>query len=125
MSTILSSSSPIHSSALVILLLVHSSLFFLLFLLFFYFCYCVIHCCLFFIPSLVFGDGDCSHEVKRHLLLGRKLMTNLDNILKPVYLWPIIGMAKPIQYCKVINLQLNKFILNNKAEILLCQQISV
>ena len=28
------------------------------------------------------GDGDCSHEIKRHLLLGRKVMTNLDNILK-------------------------------------------
>ena len=28
------------------------------------------------------GDGDCSHEVKRHLLLGRKVMTNLDSILK-------------------------------------------
>ena len=29
-----------------------------------------------------FADGDCSHEVKRHLLLGRKVMTNLDSILK-------------------------------------------
>ena len=28
------------------------------------------------------GDGDCSHEIKRHFLLGRKAMTNLDNILK-------------------------------------------
>ena len=28
------------------------------------------------------ADGDCSHEIKRHLLLGRKAMTNLDNILK-------------------------------------------
>ena len=28
------------------------------------------------------ADGDCSHEIKRHLLLGRKVMTNLDNILK-------------------------------------------
>ena len=28
------------------------------------------------------GDGDCSHEIKRHLLLGRKAMTNLDNVLK-------------------------------------------
>ena len=27
------------------------------------------------------ADGDCSHEIKRHLLLGRKVMTNLDNIL--------------------------------------------
>ena len=27
-------------------------------------------------------DGDCSHEIKRHLLLGRKVMTNLDSVLK-------------------------------------------
>ena len=32
--------------------------------------------------SQITADGDCSHEIKRHLLLGRKFMTNLDNILK-------------------------------------------
>ena len=32
--------------------------------------------------SKITADGDCSHEIKRRLLLGRKLMTNLDNILK-------------------------------------------
>ena len=32
--------------------------------------------------SKITGDGDCSHEIKRHLLLGRKAMTNLDSILK-------------------------------------------
>ena len=32
--------------------------------------------------SKITADGDCSHEIKRHLLLGRKTMTNLDNILK-------------------------------------------
>ena len=32
--------------------------------------------------SKITADEDCSHEIKRHLLLGRKLMTNLDNILK-------------------------------------------
>ena len=32
--------------------------------------------------SKITTDGDCSHEIKRHLLLGRKVMTNLDNILK-------------------------------------------
>ena len=31
---------------------------------------------------LISADGDCSHEIKRHLLLGRKVMTNLDSILK-------------------------------------------
>ena len=40
------------------------------------------------VADFIFGgsestaDGDCSHEIKRHLLLGRKSMTNLDNILK-------------------------------------------
>ena len=32
--------------------------------------------------SKITVDGDCSHEIKRHLLLGKKVMTNLDNILK-------------------------------------------
>ena len=32
--------------------------------------------------SQITADGDCSHEIKRHLLLGRKVMTNLDSILK-------------------------------------------
>ena len=32
--------------------------------------------------SKITADGDCSHEIKRHLLLGRKAMTNLDSILK-------------------------------------------
>ena len=32
--------------------------------------------------SKIIGDGDCSHEIKRCLLLGRKTMTNLDNVLK-------------------------------------------
>ena len=37
---------------------------------------------LIFLGSKITVDGDCSHEVKRHLLLGRKAMTNLDSILK-------------------------------------------
>ena len=32
--------------------------------------------------SKITGDGDCSHEIKRHLLLGRKALTNLDSLLK-------------------------------------------
>ena len=32
--------------------------------------------------SKITADGDCSHEIKRHLLLGKKVMTNLDSILK-------------------------------------------
>ena len=35
-----------------------------------------------FLDSKITADGDCSHEIKRHLLLGRKAMTNPDNILK-------------------------------------------
>ena len=35
-----------------------------------------------FLGSKITADGDCSHEIKRHLLLGRKAMINLDSILK-------------------------------------------
>ena len=35
-----------------------------------------------FLSSKIPADGDCSHEIKRHLLLGRKVMTTLDSILK-------------------------------------------
>ena len=35
-----------------------------------------------FLGSKITADGDCSHEIKRHLLLGRKAMTNLDSILE-------------------------------------------
>ena len=37
---------------------------------------------LYFLGSKIIADGDCSHEIKRHLLLGRKAMANLDSILK-------------------------------------------
>ena len=35
-----------------------------------------------FLGSKITADSDCSHEINRHLVLGRKVMTNLDNILK-------------------------------------------
>ena len=39
--------------------------------------------------SKITADGECSHEIKRRLLLGRKVMTNLDNIFKSRYItWP-------------------------------------
>ena len=38
--------------------------------------------CFIFLGSKITADGDCSHEIKRCLLLGRKIMTNLDSILK-------------------------------------------
>ena len=37
---------------------------------------------IFWVSKMVIADGDCSHEIKRHLPLGRKVMTNLDSILK-------------------------------------------
>ena len=37
---------------------------------------------LIFLGSTITADDDCSHEIKRHLLLGRKIMTNLDSIFK-------------------------------------------
>ena len=40
--------------------------------------------------SKITADGDCSHEIKRHLLLGRKVMTNLDSIFKSRDItWPM------------------------------------
>ena len=37
---------------------------------------------LYFLGPIITADGDCSHEIKRHLLLGRKVMTNVDSIFK-------------------------------------------
>ena len=48
-----------------------------------------------YLGSKIIADGDCSHEIKRHLLLGRKVMTNLDNILKSR------DIALPIKVCLV------------------------
>ena len=52
--------------------------------------------------SKITADGDCSHEIKRHLLLGRKAMTNLDSILKsrditlPTKVHPVKAMVFPV-----------------------------
>ena len=48
-----------------------------------------------FLVSKITADGDCSHEIKRRLLLGRKVMTNLDSILKSR------GITLPIRFCLV------------------------
>ena len=45
--------------------------------------------------SKITADGDCSHEIKRHLLLGRKVMTNLDSIFKSR------GITLPTKVCLV------------------------
>ena len=50
---------------------------------------------LYFGGSKITADGDCSHEIKRHLLLGRKVMTNLDSILK------IRDITLPTKVCLV------------------------
>ena len=55
--------------------------------------------------SKVTADGDCSHEIKRHLLLGRKVMTNLDSILKsrditlPTKVRLVKAMVFPVVMC--------------------------
>ena len=55
--------------------------------------------------SKITGDGDCSLEIKRHLLLGRKVMTNLDSILKsrditlPTKIHLVRAMIFPVVMC--------------------------
>ena len=69
-----------------------------------------------FLGSKITADGDCSHEIKRHLLLGRKAITNLDSILKSrnkvpigawVYFWafylvPLVYISVFVQYHMVL-----------------------
>ena len=56
--------------------------------------------------SKITADGDCSHEIKRYLLLGRKVMTNLDSILKskditlPTKVHLVKSMVFPIVMCR-------------------------
>ena len=55
-----------------------------------------------FLGSQITADGDCSHEIKRYLLLGRKAMTNLESILKsknitlPTKIHLVKGMVFPV-----------------------------
>src|SRR5574341_157781 len=57
---------------------------------------------LYFLGSKITADGDCSHEIKRHLLLGRRVVTNLDSILKssditlPTKIFIVKAMAFPL-----------------------------
>ena len=53
-----------------------------------------------FLGSKIMADGDCSHEIKRHLLLGRKDMTNLDSILKSrdITLPTKVGLVKAMVF---------------------------
>ena len=58
-----------------------------------------------FLGSKITADGDCSHEIKRHLLLGRKVMTKLDSILKsrditlPTKVCLVEAMVFPVVMC--------------------------
>ena len=58
-----------------------------------------------FLGSKITADGDCSHEIKRRLLLGRKVMTNLDSVLKsrditlPTRVCLVKAMVFPVVMC--------------------------
>ena len=54
--------------------------------------------------SKITADGDCSHEIKRHLFLGRKIMTNLDSIFKgrDITLPTKVGLVKAIVFPVVV-----------------------
>ena len=60
-----------------------------------------------FLDSKIIADGDCSHEIKRHLLLERKVMTNLDSIFKsrdvtlPTKIRLVKAMVFPVVYMDV------------------------
>ena len=58
-----------------------------------------------FLGSKITADGDCSHEIERHLLLGRKAMTNLDSILKgrDITLLTKVHIVKAIIFPVVMN----------------------
>ena len=62
------------------------------------------------VGSKITADGDCSHEIKRHLLLGRKVLTNLDSILKsrdislPTKVHLVKAMVFPVDKCGRIEL---------------------
>ena len=60
-----------------------------------------------FLGSKITADGDCSHEIKQHLLLGRKTMANLDSILKSrditllTKIYIVKAIVFPIVMCKL------------------------
>ena len=58
-----------------------------------------------FLGSKIIADGDCSHEIKRHLLLGRKVMSNLDSILKSrnITLPTVVHLVKAMDFPVVMH----------------------
>ena len=69
---------------------------------------------LYFLGSEIIADGDCSHEIKRCLLLGRKVMTNLDSIFKsrditlPTKVRLVKAMVFPVVMCECENWTMKK-----------------
>ena len=67
-----------------------------------------------FLGSKITAGGDCSHEIKRHLLLGRKAMTNLDSIIKsrdislPTKVCRVKAMVFPVVMCECENWTIKK-----------------
>ena len=76
-----------------------------------------------FLGSKITADGDCSHEIKGHLLLGRKAMTNLDSILKsrdiilPTKVCLVKAMVFPVVMCGCESWTIKKA--EEKAELML------
>ena len=60
----------------------------------------------YFLGSKIIADGDCSHEIKRCLLLGKKTMTNLDSVLKTrcisllTKVWIVKSIVFPVVMCR-------------------------
>ena len=67
-----------------------------------------------FLGSKITADGDCSHEIKRYLLFGRKIMTNIDSILKsrditlPTKVRLVKAMVFPVVMCGCENWTVKK-----------------
>ena len=55
-----------------------------------------------FLGSKITADGDCSHEIKRRLLLGRNIMTNLDSILKRRDITLSTGQSQPLSKVRLV-----------------------
>ena len=70
-----------------------------------------------FLGSKITGDGDCSHELKRHLLFGRKAVTNLDSLLKSrdITLWTKVYLVKAMAF-PVIMYGCESWTIKKKAE---------
>ena len=79
-----------------------------------------------FLGAKITADGDCSHEIKRHLFLGRKPMTNLDNILKgrditfPTKVCIVKAMVFPVILCMDVRVGLERRLSTKELMLLNC-----